>query len=229
MYKYLLWDIDGTILDFQKSQNAAIKALFQKYNLMECTDEILNFYSEINIRYWEALECGKMTKQEILVGRFVEFFSKIGVDTSISREFNEDYLRTLGDYVFFEDGAKKVLEMLKEKYVLIGVTNGTKTAQTRKLKVSGLDGILDSVFISEDVGVEKPNKEYFDYVFRQVGIEDAGEVLIIGDSLTSDMKGGNNAGIDNCWYNPAHKDNTEKIPLKYEISSIMELTDILGL
>ena len=166
MYKHLLWDIDGTILDFKAAENAAVKTLFKKYNIGECSDEMIEQYSKINDKYWQALERGEMTKPQILVGRFAEFFESIGADTAIAADFNVDYQVTLGDFVVFEKDAVEVLEAEKGKYRLIAVTNGTKIAQTKKLRTSGLIDIFDSVYISEDVGVEKPNKEYFDAVFE---------------------------------------------------------------
>ena len=101
MYKYLLWDIDGTILDFLASEAYAIRTLFKKYNLGECNDEMLGRYSQINTKYWQKLERGELTKPEILVGRFREFFETSGIDASIAESFNRDYQVTLGDYIEF--------------------------------------------------------------------------------------------------------------------------------
>lgn len=234
MYKYLLWDIDGTILNFKAAENLAIKALFKKYNLGECSDEMIEDYSKINDRYWQALERGEMTKPEILVGRFKEFFESIGVDTEVAEDFNADYQVTLGDYVVFEDGAVELLETEKKalnddgsrKFRLIAVTNGTKIAQEKKLKTSGLDKIFDAVYISEDVGIEKPNKGYFDEVFSSEGITDKSEAVIIGDSLTSDILGGNNAGIDTIWYNPSGKQNDKGVKVTRIISKLSEMAEL---
>lgn len=227
MYKYLLWDIDGTVLDFLASEKYAIRTLFQKYELGICSDEMHQLYSTINMRYWEALEKNEMTKSEILVGRFREFFGTVGIDPELAERFNKDYQETLGDHVIFVKHADEVLKEEKGKYMLIAVTNGTKTAQTKKLRVSGLDRIFDAVFISEDVGIEKPNTGYFDYVFRKIGIKDKREVLLIGDSLTSDMKGGETAGIDTCWYNPKHSTNLKNVKVTYEIDDIGKISGIL--
>ena len=227
MYKYLLWDIDGTVLDFLKSESYAIRFLFKKYKLGNISDEMLKMYSQINVKYWQKLEKGELAKSEILIGRFKEFFGLIGVDTGVCEKFNEDYQVTLGDYVEFVDNAKEVLLSQKGKYTLIGVTNGTKIAQDKKLKLSGLDKIFDEVFISEVVGYEKPNKEFFDYVFKKLNITNRHEALIIGDSLSSDIKGGVNAGIDTCWFNPNHTANSLNVPVTYEIDNLGKLNDIL--
>ena len=228
MYKYLLWDIDGTVLNFLASEAYAIRFLFSKYNLGECSDDMLKAYSEINSKYWKKLERGEMTKQEILVGRFFEFFSLIGADTSISESFNLDYQEALGDYIEFVDNAKDILLSQKGKYILAAVTNGTKTAQKKKLRLSGLDSVFDAIFISENVGFEKPNEKYFEFVFEKLGVSDKSEVLIIGDSLTSDIKGGVNAGIDTCWYNPTHKPDTSGLPITYEIDNLGKISEIVS-
>ena len=227
MYKYLLWDIDGTVLDFLASEAYAIRALFKKYNMGACSDSMLKMYSEINSKYWKMLERGELTKKEILVMRFRDFFEIIGADVSLAEEFNKEYQVTLGDHIEFIDKAEEILLSQKGKYTLVAVTNGTKVAQDKKLCLSGLDKVFDAIFISEDVGAEKPNKEYFDYVFEKLGVTDKKEVLIIGDSLTSDMLGGVASGIDTCWFNPTHKENTLGISVKYEIDDLEKLREIV--
>ena len=227
MYKYLLWDIDGTVLNFLASEAYAMRTLFKKYKIGECSDEMIKLYSGINSKYWQMLEKNELSKAEILIGRFKEFFEKIGVDITIAEKFNEDYQITLGDYIEFVDKAKDILLSQKEKYILVAVTNGTKVAQERKLHLSGLNKVFDAIFISENVGTEKPNKEYFDYVFENLGITSKNEVLLIGDSLTSDMKGGYNAGIDTCWFNPEHNPNSLGIPVTYEIHHLGEIAEIV--
>ena len=227
MYKYLLWDIDGTVRDFLASEAYAIRFLFGKYNLGECSDEMLEMYSGINAKYWRMLERGELTKKEILVGRFREFFEKYGIDTSIAEKFNLEYQVTLGDHIEFVGNAKEILLSQKGKYVIAAVTNGTKVAQEKKLRQSGLDKIFDNIFISEDVGYEQPDEKYFDFVFEKLEISDKKDVLIIGDSLTSDMKGGFLAGIDTCWFNPAANPNTLDIPVTYEIDTLDKLQYIL--
>ncbi len=227
-YKYLLWDIDGTVLNFLAAEAYAIRFLFKKYNIGECSDEMLKLYSAINVKYWQMLERNELTKPEILIGRFREFFGIIGADTTIAESFNADYQVTLGDHIEFVDKAQDILLSQKGKYTLVAVTNGTKVAQEKKLRLSGLDKIFDDIFISENVGAEKPNKEYFDYVFEKLGITDKNEVLIIGDSLTSDIKGGFIAGIDTCWFNPEHRENTLNIPITYEIYDLGKIADIVG-
>lgn len=226
-YQYLLWDMDGTILDFDAAERAAIRTLFEKYGFGICTDEMLERYAAINRRYWQALERGEMTKPEILVGRFAEFFRTEGLDESKAADFNADYQLTLGETIVFRDDAKNILLSEKGRYTLVMITNGTKTAQDKKLARSGLGEVFDYIFISEVVGCEKPGKAFFDHVFEKVGITDLSRVLVIGDSLTSDIRGGMNAGVDTCWYNPAGKENTSEVMPTYVIRNLHEVEGLL--
>lgn len=229
MYRYLLWDIDGTVLDFIAAEKAAIKSLFIKYGFGQCSDEMVADYSRINVKYWHKLEKNEMTKPQILEGRFNEFFTLYSIDTKWVAEFNKDYQLALGDTIAFCDDALNILKNQKDKYILVAITNGTAAAQHKKLTNSGLDKIFDYIFISEEVGYEKPNKEFFDEVIKKVGIDSLKNALIIGDSLSSDIRGGINAGIDTCWYNPAHLDNpyTDVVP-KYEINDLHEVEGLLA-
>ena len=227
-YKYILWDVDGTLLDFLAAEKAAIKALFKKCGFGECTDEMISEYSKINVKYWQALERGEMTKPQILVGRFREWFELRGIPVIKAESFNQDYQLALGDTVVFCDNSLEVVKDLKAKgFIQAGITNGTKRAQTKKLNLSGLGDIFDYVFISEDVGVEKPNREFFDRVISDMDILNLKEALVIGDSLTSDIKGANNAGIDCCWYNPKGKTSDNSLKIDYEIKNIGDILDIL--
>ena len=227
MFKYsvILWDIDGTILNFLAAEKAAIQHGFQEFNIGECTDKMLADYSQINKKYWEMLERKEATKQEILYGRFYEFFDKYGIDKSIADDFQPWYQLALGDTIVFENGALELLQELKGKVKQYAVTNGTKVAQTKKLSKSGLDKIFDDVFISEDIGVEKPSMEFFNTVFEKTGLTETNkaQILIVGDSLTSDIKGGNNIGIDTCWYNPKGVNKPDDIIVNYEIKELSDL------
>lgn len=226
MYRYLLWDIDGTVLNFLAAEKAAIKALFLKFGFGECTDEMIAEYSAINVKYWQMLERNEMTKPEILVARFQEFFEKKGIDVSKAHDFNEEYQVALGDTIVFCDNALDVLTKEKENYTLVAITNGTAVAQNKKLSASGLNEVFDYVFISEEVGYEKPNREYFEFVLKEVGIQSVEDVLIIGDSLTSDIKGGLNMGIDTCWYNPSNiKLGPTDLQPTYIITDLNELSE----
>ena len=147
----------------------------------------------------------------IVKGRFTEFFETEGIDTSIASSFNKEYQNRLGETIVFCDDSYELIKEFKKEYKQYGVTNGTKIAQDKKLSKSGLIHLFDDVFISEVVGIEKPGKGFFDFVFQTIGNYELDEILIVGDSLTSDMQGGNNAGIKCCWYNPKGLENQKDL------------------
>lgn len=224
--KLVLWDIDGTVLNFFESQKNAIHCLFKKYAFGECSEEMLLDYDRINHKYWQALERGELTKQQVLTGRFYEFFKKYNLDTSLVEEFNAEYQLRLGDTICFYNGVMNVILSFQKQGILqFAVTNGTKIAQERKLKKSGLDRIFDAVFISEDVGYEKPDCRFFEPVLAKAKetLSDIAlsEIMIIGDSLTSDMKLGKNVGIKTCWFRHPH---TEDATLQIDLE-ISDFTD----
>lgn len=226
--KVILWDIDGTLLDFLIAEKTAINKCFETHGLGVCTPDMLERYSVINRKYWEKLEHGEITKPEVLVGRFQEFFAQEGLPIEMAESFNDEYQNRLGDTCVFCDRGDELVKTLKvQGYKQYAVTNGTQTAQHRKLKNSGLDKLLDGVFISDEIGIEKPMIGFFDKVWEQIGVYKRNEVMIVGDSLTSDMQGGNNAGILCCWYNPKRTVNTKKISIDYEIQNLQDILKIL--
>ena len=226
-FEVLLWDIDGTLLDFAAAEKAAVRSLFTEFGLGECTDEMLARYSAINQQYWKRLELGELTKPQILKGRFEDFFQGEGLDPSLGASFNEAYQLCLGDTIVFRDNSKELVASLRGKIRQYAVSNGTIIAQTKKLRLSGFDRLMDGVFLSEEVGYEKPAAEFFDCVFQAIGSVDKGKVLIVGDSLTSDITGGNRAGIRTCWYNPAGLSNDTDAGVDYEIRSLQEIPELL--
>ena len=226
-FDILLWDVDGTLLDFIAAEKAAVQTLFREFGLGECTDEMVERYSRINKEYWERLERGELSKPEILVRRFADFFASEGLDASKAPEFNEQYQVRLGDTVVFCDDSYELLSSLRGRVKQYAVSNGTVVAQTRKLRRSGFDRLLDGVFLSEELGYEKPATEFFDRVFAAIGEPDRERVLIVGESLTSDITGGNRAGIRTCWYNPKGEPNLTAAHADYEIRDLHGILDII--
>jgi len=161
------------------------------------------------------------------VGRFKEFFASEGIETDCAEAFNKEYQLRLGDTICFCDDGYELVKSLKGQFKQYVVTNGTKVAQDKKLNKSGLIDLFDDVFISEVLGVEKPGVEFFERVWDRIGTYDKSEIMIVGDSLTSDMKGGNNAGIICCWYNPKHVVNDKDVHVDYEIDHLQKLPEIL--
>ena len=223
----ILWDVDGTLLDFRAAEKAAVQALFREFSLGECTDEMVRRYSQINEVFWQRLERNELTKPQILVGRFEQFFSEIGISAALAPAFNDRYQLALGDTIVFRDDSISIVRSLQGKVKQYAVTNGTVTAQNKKLTVSGLKDLLDGAFLSEGVGAEKPNMAFFDAVFDVIRPTDLSKILIIGDSLTSDIRGGNNAGIRTCWYNPDRLPARPGYNIDYIISDLREVPEII--
>lgn len=227
MITTILWDVDGTLLNFEAAEKAAIRALFQEFGFGVCTDEMLKRYSQINKIYWERLEWKEVTRQEVLEGRFLDFFAEEGLDVSAAPEFNECYQTSLGDTIVFYDDSYEIVKSLRGKVKQYVVSNGTITAQTKKLRVSGLGELMDGIFLSEQLGVEKPDVHFFEQVFAQTGLTDKTQIMIVGDSLSSDILGGNNAGIITCWYNPEHKQSKNSVRIDYEITDLHEIYNLI--
>lgn len=226
MISAILWDVDGTLLDFIAAEKAAIRACFHEFGLGDVSDGEIERYSAINKRYWEKLERGEIAKNEVLVGRFREFFEWMGADPALAKAFNDSYQLRLGDTIAYCDDSLNLIRSLRGRVRQYVVSNGTVVAQTKKLAKSGLGAEMDGVFLSEEVGFEKPARAFFDRVFERIG-EAREECLIVGDSLTSDIQGGNNAGIRACWYNPHGAENNTNARADFEIRSLNEVRRIL--
>lgn len=220
--KKILWDIDGTLLNFDLAETAAINKCCEIFSLTKPTEEMLKVYKDINNIYWQRLERNEITRDEVLLGRFRDFFNKYDIDTKIVEDFNYNYQIQLGKTYVFNPFGKEIVRKLSTKYDQYAVTNGSLTAQKGKLEGSDLNKILLASFISEKIGFEKPDKRFFDYVFDKIGSHDLEDYVIIGDSLTSDMLGGVNAKIKTIWFNPENKANHLNLPIDREIKSLKD-------
>ncbi len=223
----ILWDVDGTLLDFSAAERAAIRSLFSEFGLGVCTGEMLARYSRINVLFWQRLERNELAKSQVLLGRFEQFFGEYGIDPQIAPAFNEKYQLRLGDTIVFRDDSLNIVRSLKGRVRQYVVSNGTVSAQTKKLERSKLGELMDGVFLSEELGIEKPNSGFFEKVFDVIRPVDRSTVMIVGDSLTSDIQGGMNAGIKTCWYNPEGKSLPETYRADYVIADLHELMSCL--
>lgn len=225
-YRDILLDVDGTLLDFGAAEQVGIAAVLARYGF-EADEERIRLYHRINGAAWAAFERGEVTKERLVEERFETFFQELGKNVN-GREAEDLYRSYLDQSAVLIDGVEDICRYLKERgYGLYVVTNGTSTTQYKRLALSGLDAYMDGIFVSEDAGSQKPQKEYFDYCFARIPQADPSRMLLVGDSLTSDIKGGINAGVSTCWYNPAGLPEREDIRPDRQIRRLEELKELL--
>ena len=225
-YDVILWDADNTLLDFDYSQRFSICKSLQEIGIAP-TEEIIKVYSDINDSWWKRLERGEVTKPQLLTGRFVDLFTAYGIVCEDVPGFCKRYQEYLGSIYKYMDESLEICKSLMGKCRQFVVTNGVTATQLGKLKAAGFCEVMEDIFISEQLGVPKPQKEFFDIVLMRLSGVPLDRILIVGDSLTSDMKGGNLAGITTCWYNPAGLQNTTEIKTDFIIRNLKEVSQIL--
>ena len=224
MIEFLLLDLDDTILDFHKAERIALSKTFRDFGL-EPAEDVLDLYHNINKWHWEQLELGVMTRDQVLVNRFGALFEKVGM-TVDPAACAKSYESNLGIGHYFLPGAEEAVKRLSERCRLFLVSNGTATVQHSRLTSAGLYPYFEQVFISQEIGYNKPEKAYFDRCFERIPGFAPEKALMVGDSLTSDIKGGINAGLKTVWVNPAHKPCGDIRP-DYEIEGLSDLEGLL--
>ncbi|HAL88510.1 MAG TPA: noncanonical pyrimidine nucleotidase, YjjG family [Clostridiales bacterium] len=224
MIEFLLLDLDDTILDFHKAERLALSKTFRAFGL-EPTEAVLNRYHEINKWHWEQLEKGRLTRPQVLEGRFVQLFRELGLAVDAA-QCMKSYEHNLSIGHYFLPGAEEAVKRLHEKYRLFLLSNGTAVVQQGRLTSANLYPWFEKVFISQEMGFNKPDKQFFDRCFAQISGFDPDKALMVGDSLTSDIQGGINAGVRTVWVNPAHK-VAGKIRPDYEIEALPQLEALL--
>lgn len=223
-YTSLFLDLDNTLFDFNMAESVSIRKVLKKHNL-PFDDFTVNTYSNINRIFWNKFENGEIRKEEIFEGRFKALLNELKLSGD-TQQISIDYFSELSESYYTVEGAFDILNYLKlQNYKLYATTNGISLTQFKRIKGSGLDTYFDGVFVSEDAGHQKPEKEYFDFVINRIPEKDKSKILIIGDSQSSDILGGINSGIDTCWFNPNFLNPT--YISKFEIHSLKELKDIL--
>lgn len=222
-YKYLLFDLDDTLLDFGKAQVLAFKKLLEDENI-EYSDESFEKYETINKSLWRSFERGEISNKEVTSERFIRFFALFGMKVDGSEVDNRfrSYLAE-GNQLF--EGIVEMLEKLSLTHKLYIASNGIGITQHTRLKNNNLNKYFDKIFISEEIGSKKPDREFFDIILKEIGVEDKGEVLMIGDTLTSDILGANNVGIDSCLVDIHGIENSEMNPT-YKIAKTIDLLNI---
>ena len=225
MFEFLFLDLDDTILDFQKAEHVALSKTLRGFGL-EPTETVLKRYNLINKAHWEALERKELTREQVLLGRFQVLFEEMGISAEpvkVARAYEHNLC--IGHW--FLPGAEEAVARLSRKYKLYLTSNGTASVQKGRMTSANLYRFFPEVFVSQEIGANKPAPEYFERCFARIPGFDKSKAIIVGDSLTSDILGGQNAGIATCWVNPHHKQGRPDIRVDYEIEALSQLEDLL--
>ena len=224
MFKFLLIDMDDTVLDFKKAEYVAIRKTLQEAGLNP-TDGVCARYSEINDSYWKRLEQKLITRDRLRVERFADLFDALGYDGD-PRAMALEYESTLARQSYLVDGALPLVQALHGRCRLFIITNGTASVQRERFGRSPLVPYFEDCFISEEMGCAKPEKIFFDRVAASVPNFSPRDTLVVGDSLSSDIRGGINAGLDTCWYNPTGKEAPADMAITYTVRRLDEIFSI---
>lgn len=225
MIKYLFLDLDDTILDFHKAERIALAKTLRDFGL-EPTEDVLHQYHIINKQHWERLERQEITREQVLTGRFQVLFEQLGLDAD-AYAIQQTYEHNLGIGHYFLPGAEEAVISLSKKYRLFLASNGTASVQHSRLTSANLYRWFEQVFVSQEIGHNKPSIEYFRKCVERIPGFDANKAMMVGDSLTSDILGGIRAGMRTCWINPGRSPGREDIRPDYVLESITQLEGLL--
>ncbi len=224
MIEFLFLDLDDTILDFHKAERIALSKTIRDFGV-EPTEEVLNRYHLINKWHWEQLELGKMTRDQVLKNRFRALFEELGI-TVDAADCAAAYEKNLSIGHYFLPGAEEAVDRLSKKYRLFLASNGTASVQKGRMTSANLYRFFERVFVSQEIGHNKPSREYFSACFAEIPGFDITKAMMVGDSLSSDIKGGINAGLKTVWVNPRHED-CGSIQPDHEIEALSQLEGLL--
>ena len=224
-YDWLLFDADGTLFAYDGAEEEALQNVFAHYQLY-FDDSVAIAYKRINQAMWQRLEAQTISLMDLRWQRFADLFTELGIIQD-ALEFSKTYLYYLGRSAHLIPGTLEVLEQLYGRFRMAIITNGITDVQYSRIRLSGLGRYFPFIFTSEAIGVFKPARGFFDAVFAGIGQPAKENVLVIGDSLSSDMAGGVGYGLDTCWYNPRNEKDKNGYPITYEIRELRELLDIL--
>ena len=224
-YSWLLFDADGTLFDYDKAESTALRDVFRAFDF-DFTPEHALTYREINDRYWRDFELGFIDQKSLRSQRFSELLDSLELQAD-PELFSQKYLEFLSMGTYLIDGVEEVLDALHPAFNMAILTNGLQGVQRPRFTRSSIGSYFKAWIISEEVGYAKPDPAIFDVVFDLIGHPPLDEVLMIGDSLTSDIAGGLNYGIDTCWFNPSSKQFPQGMDIRYEINDLSQLQNIL--
>lgn len=225
-YQWLLFDVDDTLFDYARSSGQALKNTFEDFN-QSFQPGYGEVYERVNGTVWKEFEAGKVTALRLREKRFELLFAelKLPLDPAL---FSRCYLENLALGSYLIEGAEALIVGLAGKYRMAVITNGLKEVQRPRLKRASIGKYFEEIFISDEMGVAKPDRRFFDKVFEQTGHPAIREVLVIGDSLSSDIQGGLTYGLDTCWYNPRHLARDPRYSPRFEIDSLTKLPGLLS-
>ena len=213
-YEVLIFDADETLIDYTRGQAYAL-------------EDHIDLYQRINDKLWKELEEGAIDRETLKNSRFKLVLDELGIVNADPAAMSADYLIQLGDAGFMIEGAETLLESLHKHFKLALLTNGFSQVQRSRISRTNTARFFDTIIISEEVGCQKPQREIFDLLLDRLGHDNRESVLMIGDSLTSDIKGGENANVDTCWYNPAGLDCPSWIRPTYTVESLESIKALL--
>jgi 2-haloacid dehalogenase len=225
-YEIIIFDADETLFDFKKTEKDALKNTMLEFDIEYDENHHLKIYKELNTAIWKELEEGLITQEKLKVERFKRLSHKLNAGFD-EVEFTKAYTRHLSNGSFLYDDSLALVENLHKDYKLTIITNGLSEVQDNRIRKSIIAKYFQDIVVSEDVKVAKPDPRIFEHALNNIKHTDKSKVLIVGDSLTSDIQGGINFGIDTCWYNPNKVENKTMIRPTYEISNLMELREII--
>lgn len=225
-YEIVFIDADDTLYDYTRCESFALHHAFEEHHIEAGSETMTESYRRINQQLWNDFEKGRVTLEVLRLERFARLFAEFGL-TVDAGQFSVTYLSYLAQGSFLIEGAEELCSYLQAKYRLVIVTNGIKEVQLLRIAGSPLNNCFEAVIVSEDAGYQKPHTGIFDYACGKLNFRHKPNAIMIGDSLSSDIQGGMNYGIDTCWYNPKHKDNPAGIQPTYTIHRLQELKAIL--
>jgi 2-haloacid dehalogenase len=227
-YSWVMFDADNTLFDFDEAEQQALAMTFDRLDLPFLA-EYKSLYHRINAEIWSEFEQGQISSAALRVERFVRLFRAVGLGVD-AESFSRVYLVFLAQGAQLLPGAQEIIAALRDAGLRLAlVTNGLRDVQRPRLKASALAGCFEAVIISEEVGVPKPEAGFFEAAFAQMGHPARSVVLLVGDSLSSDIRGGNLYGLDTCWYNPAGRPADPRCPATFTISRLEQLAEIVNL
>jgi len=227
-YEMIIFDADETLFDFKKSEKVSLESTMREFNLDYEEDYHLEIYKEINAAVWKELEEGLITQKELNDLRFQRLLERLKINKN-AIDIADTYIKHLSRSSFLYENSFDLIENLSKAYRMAIISNGLKEVQNNRLGKSTISKFFEVIIISEEVGLAKPDPAIFQLLFDRTNSPDKSKVLMVGDSLSSDIQGGINFGIDTCWYNAGETINQSKIKPTYEINRLTDLYDLLGI